>query len=183
MKAPSPARYLTAAQLAERTGFTARYFRGLAQSGRIDWAFQPDGERGAWRFAEDGFKQWWKSGRISPPIGPAKSRTFTAEADRILRNIRMRDFTDDGVIYFIECSHWVKIGFSSSLEIRLEALQAGCPIAFYLLGTIPGSRSDEMHIHSVIREYRHRGEWFHLTPDLKAVIQELCHITLEAVAR
>ena len=76
MRAPSPTRYLTAAELAQRTGYTVRYFQALAASGKIKWAYQPAGERGAWRFAEDGFVDWWEKGQSGC------HGTFTSAAGR-----------------------------------------------------------------------------------------------------
>ena len=44
------AKMLTAKDLANRAGFSARYFRQLAAQGAIPGAHQPGGRGGAWRF-------------------------------------------------------------------------------------------------------------------------------------
>src|SRR5688572_536705 len=55
--------FATAAELANLTGLSARYFQKLAASGKIDWAFQPTGEGGPWRFELAGFEAWWEHSR------------------------------------------------------------------------------------------------------------------------
>ena len=46
-------RHVGAACLARQTGFTSRWFTGLAARGKIPGAYQPGGRGGAWRFDED----------------------------------------------------------------------------------------------------------------------------------
>jgi hypothetical protein len=58
--------YVSAQYLAERTGFTDRYFRDLAASGKLPGAYQPSGHGGAWRFNLKQFNRWWESRKVVP---------------------------------------------------------------------------------------------------------------------
>lgn len=64
----SKARCVRAAQLAERTGLSARYFMKLAHSGKISWALQPEGPGGSILFDEAGFEAWLEAGRLARAI-------------------------------------------------------------------------------------------------------------------
>lgn len=67
----SKARYVRAAQLAERTGLSARYFMKLAHSGKISWALQPEGPGGSILFDEAGFEAWLEAGRLARHPSPS----------------------------------------------------------------------------------------------------------------
>jgi hypothetical protein len=55
---------LRAADLAERTGLSERFFQKLAKSGKIaDWASQPGGANSPILFEEAGFIEWYENGR------------------------------------------------------------------------------------------------------------------------
>jgi hypothetical protein len=66
------------------------------------------------------------------------------------------------MIYFAYCESMnsVKIGTTTELNKRLSALQTGCPAEIRLLGTIPGSRDEEVALHRDFDHLRTRGEWF-----------------------
>jgi hypothetical protein len=56
--------YVSAQYLAERTGFTDRYFRDLAASGKLPGAYQPSGHGGgSWRFNLKQFNRWHEGKR------------------------------------------------------------------------------------------------------------------------
>jgi len=70
-------------------------------------------------------------------------------------------------IYFIteEKELSTKIGFSSSIELRLSELQIGNPRELWVSATIDGltlqsARSMEIYLHKRFQSYRIRGEWF-----------------------
>ena len=70
-------------------------------------------------------------------------------------------------VYFIteEKELSTKIGFSSSIELRLSELQIGNPRELWVSATIDGltlqsARSMESYLHRRFQAYRIRGEWF-----------------------
>lgn len=69
------ARYVTAAYLAEKTGFSARWFTAGAAAGNIPGAHQPTGSGGAWRFDERAFWRWWQSRESKPKGGTWQAST------------------------------------------------------------------------------------------------------------
>ena len=67
----------------------------------------------------------------------------------------------DGVIYFVRCGDAIKIGFTAQrVEARMDELQTGAPAPLELLGTYPGTRSQEAAVHSKFGKIRSHGEWF-----------------------
>lgn len=86
----------------------------------------------------------------------------------------------------------VKIGITMELEQRLLRIQTHHYRDIYLIGVIDmrqvygadrGTRVDyldlarqhERQIHSQFQDYRLRGEWFHLTPQLSEFMRKNCH--------
>lgn len=72
---------------------------------------------------------------------------------------------DRGVIYFVTClnseNYPVKIGYSnSSAEARMVNIQNGNPNLLNVIGTFPGSITDERKLHERFAHLRIRGEWF-----------------------
>lgn len=74
----SERRHTTAAALAKETGLSARWFTAKAAKGKIPGAYQPAGERGAWRFDPELFWRWWDAQRAregrewQPSIGAGR---------------------------------------------------------------------------------------------------------------
>jgi hypothetical protein len=67
-----------------------------------------------------------------------------------------------GVVYFIQSGDCgpVKVGFSTVLGLRVEALQCSSPYPIYVRGTIDGPRKLEKSIHRWLSIRRVRGEWY-----------------------
>lgn len=80
-----------------------------------------------------------------------------------------------GVVYFIRCGEFVKIGYTrgEDAKSRLQSLQTGNPQALELLATAIGDMSDERALHKEFDEYRTAGEWFRNTGRLAAHIVTL----------
>lgn len=77
-------------------------------------------------------------------------------------------------IYFIETIGvpCVKIGVTrGNSEHRLTLIATGCPLDIRVLGTMPGGFRLEKDIHRQFNHLRIRGEWFHLTRELRKFIQ------------
>jgi len=70
------------------------------------------------------------------------------------------------MIYFIQAGDKgaVKIGFAKDVEKRFAALQTGNHETLRLLKEIQGEIELEQEIHSLLKKYHVRGEWY--TPDV-----------------
>lgn len=67
----------------------------------------------------------------------------------------------------------VKIGIASNLDARLKAIQTHQPETMYVVGTLPGGVELEREIHKQFQHCRMRGEWFKVTEDLLAFMEEV----------
>ena len=74
--------------------------------------------------------------------------------------------TPTHVIYFIRFGTLVKVGITNSIVRRLTELPHD-----EVLGVIPGTHADEKDWHRRLREHRHSGEWFKLTPEVRQAIE------------
>lgn len=77
------------------------------------------------------------------------------------------------ILYFIqpEGEPFVKIGYSSvKASSRIRSLQIGNPRKLKLLASVIGTQAQELGLHFLLREHHVHGEWFHLTPEVSAVI-------------
>ena len=78
------------------------------------------------------------------------------------------------LVYFIACDGFVKIGLTDSITKRVREFSCGHPTSTYeVLAVLPGDRAAESELHSLFKHAHHRGEWFHLTPDLQQFINEV----------
>jgi len=80
-----------------------------------------------------------------------------------------------GFIYFVECAGFVKIGHSMKPRRRVLAMQVSNPLQCRLLGYMKGGTNAEGKIHRRMKGHNlhHRGEWFHLTDELRTAITEI----------
>lgn len=78
-----------------------------------------------------------------------------------------------GIIYFIECGDFIKIGFTYSLKQRMRAMQSSNPFDLRLMHKMRGSLAREAQLMAKFRHLRHRGEWFRKAPDLVRFIVKL----------
>ena len=77
-----------------------------------------------------------------------------------------------GNVYFIRAGENVKIGFSRDVSQRLAQLQTFFPFPLELLASLPGSALTERQMHRRFKCSRVTGEWFRLTPDIAAFVDE-----------
>lgn len=76
----------------------------------------------------------------------------------------------DSVVYFAE-SQWegmgsvFKIGFSTNLERRADALRVGHP-SLRIVASAPGDYGVEQVVHSLFQKERFQGEWFKSSPGI-----------------
>jgi hypothetical protein len=55
---------------------------------------------------------------------------------------------------------YVKIGTTTKIDRRLVSLQGGCPVPLCVMWKTAGGRDLEQKLHSILRRFRTRGEWF-----------------------
>jgi hypothetical protein len=80
-----------------------------------------------------------------------------------------------GVVYFIATHdrRFVKIGWSSNGRYRLKALQAANPEPLTMLASFSATKAIERRWHERYAAVRQCGEWFLLTPELSAEIDDV----------
>ncbi|MCW2922239.1 MAG: hypothetical protein JWL76_2113 [Thermoleophilia bacterium] len=111
-------------------------------------------------------------------LSERRVRWWESDVQRVLddradaeRRIRIREeHGERGFIYAIRCSATgcVKIGWAMRPERRYIELQVGSPAEHVRLGDAPGTRGDEVSLHSQFAALRVRGEWF--SPEAEAEI-------------
>jgi len=75
-------------------------------------------------------------------------------------------------IYFLYCAGHVKIGISKSVVKRMGELQIGSPWRSKIVFIVPGGRARECFLHFCFSEHRVGGEWFRISPEMRAIIRE-----------
>ena len=77
------------------------------------------------------------------------------------------------MIYFVTCNGFVKIGYSSNPEERLNTIQTGNPYEVFLEATLDGGAGTEKEIQHFFSQYHHNREWFELKGDLLEFLEAL----------
>ena len=80
---------------------------------------------------------------------------------------------EQGFVYAIKCEDYVKIGWSKTVQRRLNQISANNPFPVELLGCSPGTVGDEHELHLLLGITRVKGEWFGRTPFVKEVVRHL----------
>lgn len=76
------------------------------------------------------------------------------------------------IVYAVRSGDFIKIGTTTDMPNRMLGLQCGNPIALSIVATWPGDVRNEADAHRRFAHLRVRGEWFSLTADLLAFIEE-----------
>lgn len=63
-------------------------------------------------------------------------------------------------IYVVGFANFIKIGFSSFTEKRIEGIQLGIPEKLTVYRCLEGTMRHEKMLHHRFKKYRTRGEWF-----------------------
>ena len=109
-------------------------------------------------------------GRPSWRPGNSRFRVAWRRLD-VLGVIKGGRFPRFPVIYFVQSGRLVKIGFTENIRGRLNCLR--CTHGrVRLLGMVRGRRARERDLHARFAHLRQHGEWFTLTPELRAFITE-----------
>lgn len=87
-------------------------------------------------------------------------------------------------VYFIGSGDTVKIGWSKHPEKRVDQIRRGGHVLRpsagltehpELLAYMPGTERDELVLHARFNDSHDKGEWYHRTPELDALIRETVH--------
>jgi len=78
-----------------------------------------------------------------------------------------------GIIYFIECGEFIKIGFTYSLDLRIRTIRSSNPFDLRVLHKMRGTIAREAEILAKFSHLRHHGEWFRKAPALLAFISTM----------
>lgn len=70
------------------------------------------------------------------------------------------------MIYFIQHTDFIKIGYTKEIHKRLGQLQVSCPVKLKVLGLIQGTYDDEAKYHNMFNHIHSHGEWFSANQEL-----------------
>ncbi len=78
-----------------------------------------------------------------------------------------------GLIYFVDCGEYTKIGFTSGhVHLRLANLATANPYPMSLWALVRGNWRSERSFHQQLKHLSHRKEWFRLTTEARAELAE-----------
>lgn len=97
-------------------------------------------------------------------------RAQNAQAQKRVHALPAGSSSVRGVIYFIRCGDFVKIGYAKNPKQRLAALQVGNPHDLELIGTLPLAPGRELMLHHLLQDHHHRGEWFRWNETVQKMI-------------
>jgi hypothetical protein len=76
----------------------------------------------------------------------------------------------ESVVYFIRVGKFIKIGVTTNLKKRIQALRGASNEQIYVLLTIPGDRRLERRLHELFGDARSRNEFFHYDARIQSFI-------------
>lgn len=98
-------------------------------------------------------------------------RDPTSIASRLNAARRRHESRSGGMVYFLECGEFVKIGHSKDPTYRIGEFTNGNPYPMAIIHSINGRQALEKDIHRTLKDLHHKGEWFRLTDELRAAIK------------
>jgi hypothetical protein len=117
-----------------------------------NWRIRPE-------YIPERLVQYWLAVKKNPYVPPPKTKD---------------DLPKGELVYFITgAPRFVKIGYTTDLAKRIQALQIGCPLEIELLGFARGDRGLEYDYHHKFRAWRCSGEWFKLCVEIQSEIDRL----------
>ncbi len=84
---------------------------------------------------------------------------------------RGRGFQARHYVYVVQVDRYIKIGVAVDVAARLRLITAWVPFPVELLAVFPGGRLVEHGLHQRFATARHRGEWYHRTPEIDAFLR------------
>lgn len=77
-----------------------------------------------------------------------------------------------GFVYFVYCAGRIKIGYATDVAARMFGIATSSPFPIRLLLTIRGDLEDEQNYHKRFASDRANLEWFDLSDDLRAFLED-----------
>lgn len=77
------------------------------------------------------------------------------------------------MIYFVNHTDFIKIGYTVDIRKRISDLQLSCPIPISVVGLIDGTIREEKVLHEKFKDIWSHGEWFRYTKELSDFIESL----------
>lgn len=90
--------------------------------------------------------------------------------------------TTPGDVYFASFDgRSLKVGFSTSVSMRLRQMQSSSPVNAALVDVFPGTPADEARVHFLLKDHRLKREWFEWTDEVEDFVSDLmdARITLQ----
>jgi T5orf172 domain len=115
----------------------------------------------------------WRCSRLRiEESNKVRELAFVERARSLLKN--PRKLAGVGVVYFVKCGDFLKIGYAINFPLRLSVLQVGNPYELEPLYLIPGKPSLESSFHAMFSQHRAvHGEWFKIEGTLRDFLREL----------
>lgn len=122
-------------------------------------------------------KPWWcahalksKGVELMPGLWEASDLADVGRSDDC--SVKQPPIESGSIVYAVRSGEFVKLGTTTDLANRMLGLQCGNPITLSIIGTWPGDIRHEGEAHRRFAHLRVRGEWFSVTADLLAFIEE-----------
>lgn len=163
--------------------------------GALFWAEYADFKRGKVNFLDKPmpahihhhiFSTWgidtqaydWKvepGGHLFHSGGTKASTSPIKPKEPVEPEIVVPNYEGIGCVYFVQARKMglIKIGYSTNVQKRLQALSTGCPDALDLLCVVKGNQRLESSIHQKFAEERVKGEWFSPSSRILSFIKAL----------
>lgn len=78
-----------------------------------------------------------------------------------------------GLVYFIECGDFIKIGYTSGrIHMRVGNMETANPYPLRVWALLRGNYRTERRFHADLRQFRHRKEWFQIPAAAKTALAE-----------
>ena len=86
------------------------------------------------------------------------------------------DTAGEGNVYFILQGEYIKIGYSTDVERRMDGIMCDNPNELTLLACFPATMKTERKLHDAFSHCRYRNEWFHADKDIYEFINAMREI-------
>lgn len=95
-----------------------------------------------------------------------------ADIDRISEEIGVQSRVAC-FIYFVECAGHIKIGKADNWRKRISSIRTASPLEVEILVILQAHVGFERDLHAKFEAYRHRGEWFRDSQEIRDFIKKV----------
>jgi hypothetical protein len=121
-----------------------------------------------------------RRGRDIPDLGETHLLQSFLDREKAMRSARIEERIErleqsPGCVYIIRCKCYIKIGFSTEFDKRLDSFKTDNPFPVSAIHVIDNVTVHvERQLHKRFKRLRHQGEWFRYTGSLKKWIEQGC---------